>query len=768
MKAVAVAIVVLSTLAAFAQAELVCERWAGQDVSCAHRGTLSVDRTDEQVRLIVDLSALPKETNVYGASLCCFTQDGIQPVEPARIVPGGGGNPLALERPWLRSFDATEAVRKARGEKLVLVIKRFEALQAEKSYLDLRYEGNPSGECPDQVTGVRAVHHDGQTFVIWSELPPFRPPKGSVFWVSKFSSRLEDNETAEGPGEGFLGYDRLPAISLATLRQLQGLASESVGRGVRVYRVREVPLITYRVYRHARPITSDNLKDAELLSEVEPFCGFDEKMRRISYRGEYLNQQEIPESIIPTHCYRDGTPLVPGEAFFAHTPTRPGKACYAATAALAASENTAVGPANATAAALEEHTAPLRPVFQRVQTGLYDRDPLQHWFLFWPARELSNVPRGPNHVIVTMPEDFPEGGPMAIGPLEHGGAFNLVNHSTKHAPSDALKLHVIQPNNLCYSDGLDTLKSFRESKIDYFSERYLLSLIHWCQDKWKPQSANLPGQMLHFGIRHPEIFGFLSFGGYTASYDYQWAPQGRGLRRLLGPRETAVTVDGLPAWDQFNVGWYVNTYPGRDIPFLYLLSGTGKDKGHTSEFGWQDDPRGWAGLRDGRQNFIAFWARSRIESYLTIPTMAWGTSLPAFSNCSLDNNPGNGDPADGDPYGQINGWLLWQTDDVVDEPDRWEMTVYLTADRPADACTVDVTPRHRARFDPKPGDAFRWTNTSVAAADVVQSGTTAADRWGLVTLENVAVAQGKNRIRITRKRGPNPEPLSADGHPAIP
>ena len=39
---------------------------------------------------------------------------------------------------------------------------------------------------------------------------------------------------------------------------------------------------------------------------------------------------------------------------------------------------------------------------------------------------------------------------------------------------------------------------------------------------------------------------------------------------------------------------YVNTCPGRDIPFPVCISGTGRDGGHTSEFGWQDDPRGTA------------------------------------------------------------------------------------------------------------------------------------------------------------------------------
>ena len=749
MKKIVLASAVLLTFRCDARADLISERWAGGDTA-GHPNSMTVEVSGSQVQMAFDLTALPAGAQIYDASLYCFTQGNVQPVEPVVIVPHDGGESLRLEGPWYRSFDATEAVREARGGRLVLLVESFEGLEAEKTHLDIRYEGRQSGRPAEQVTGVRAIHHNGQTFVIWKELAAFRPATDSVFRVEKFSARFEQNQTANEPGTGFMEYDRLPAITLETLRQMQGLASKSIGRGVRIYRVRNVPEIRYRIYRHKQKITTENLKDAKLIGETGSFCGFDEKMRRISYRGEFLQQQEIAESIIPTLCYQDGTPLSPGEGLYVHTPEHPGRAYYAVTAVLKGTENTIVGPSNGIASAIEEETAPLRPVFQRVQTGLYDGDPLQYWFLFWPARELSNIPRGPDHVIVTVPKGYAEGDPMEIGPLGHGGTFNLVDHSTKHAPKDALKLHMIAPNNLCYSNGLDTLKSFRQSKVDYFSERYLLSLIRWCQLRWRPQARDLKGNMLHFGIRHPEIFAYLSFGTYTTSYDYQWAPQSRALQRWLGPRQMAMTVDGLPAWEQFNISWYVNRYPGRDVPYLYLVSGTGKDKGHTSEFGWQDDPRGWSGLREARQNFTAFWARSRTEVYTHVPKMTWGKSVPAFSNCSLDNNPGNGDPADGDPFGQINGWLLWQVDDIVDEPGRWEMTVYVTPDCPVASCTVGLTPRRAKRFRPEPGEIFEWTNTGVADGKEIRSGTVTADRWGLVTLKQITVTKEKNRIEITR------------------
>ena len=87
-------------------------------------------------------------------------------------------------------------------------------------------------------------------------------------------------------------------------------------------------------------------------------------------------------------------------------------------------------------------------------------------------------------------------------------------------------------------------------------------------------------------------------------------------------------------------------------------------------------------------------------------------------------------------------------DDVVDEPSRWEMTVALTDQAPKGECTSHVTPRRLQRFKHPPGRKLAWTNTSLAGGKVVQTGKATADRWGLVTLADVRITKGKNRLRL--------------------
>ena len=780
MKRLVLIAALCAAAAAPAGGQVVSARWGAAGTACTYPGTLAV-AAGKQARLVFDLSALPKDARVFHASLYCSTYQGGQPTEPARILVDG--RPLKLEAPWYRSLDATDAVKKWAADPASnqgFEVAQFEELLSKRCSLEIRYQGELK-QLPEQVTGLRVVHHHGQTFLAWTEHEAFRPPKGSVFYVEKFSRR--GHKVAKEPGAGWRGQARVPAITLKTLRHLQGMElrdKPSGFQGIRpAKRIRITAQIRYRVYRHSKRITAANIHQAEPLGETSPLSAYDQKMAVVTFKGEYIDQKEVGGSIIPVCCIADGVPVRAGEAVYCHTPAKSGKAYYAVTTMLAGTENLRdIGNANSLPAPLAETLEPPRPVLQRLQEIRPGQSVLERWHLFWPAPPYANLPRSPLHVLVGHPEKAKPPLPMIIDGF-HGG-FNIVG--ALRVPSRSALTLLIEhqhgyggDGDLLYNEGRGTLRSFRECKVDYFAERYFLRVIDWAFKTWQVDRARVSGGQhdsgpLHFGVRHPEIFRRIYLGNYTATYDMAWAPGSHGMATVLGPRGIAKTVDGHDAWNALNLGWYLKQNPGKSVPLVMVSSGTGKDSGHTSEFGWQDDPRGMAALRDARQPFIAAWSTGgddpggyqqvrsvQPEVGKMFGVIRWDRSLPAFSNCSLDNNPGNGDPADGQSCGQMNGYLIWDnTEYHVDEKEVWQMPVWVVNTCPEDTCTVDVTPRHCRRFRPRPGQRFKWFNFDMAydGRDLrpLQSGTVTADKWGLVTLPNVKVSKTRNKLRIERVR----------------
>ena len=781
MKKAALMLALLTT-AASSSAQLTSESWGGRtgrssragptpQIRFTHADTLKVVSTGKVPRLVFDLTAVPKGARVRHASL---QLSGGQPREPVRIfltdrIGADGeavtaGKPLKLGGPRLRSFDATEAVRRwVKSPKTnhgFAVVSFGGALSGSR--LEIRYEtpgGKKAGDVPPQVEGLRAVHRDGQTFLVWKELPVYRPPAKAILWITRMSGR--GTATADKPGKCAAGYPRAAAIRLKALRDLQGLAvrDKAIGQWARAMppfkRLREVPTVRYRVYRHSRRITPASLKDAEFIGQVDALCAYQGGFVHVDSHGEYYAPRERGDSILPTWSVGVGEPVRPGEAYYVHTPKAGGKSYYAVTAVRNGTENARqITDANSLPAPVAETPADPKPVLQFVtvnRTRYGNSTATEFWHAYWLSPPLSNLPDNrPRRVVMAIPKDWPQPGAMKLN--THAGmgpGWKVDNIKTAY-------LHVEQDvaygGDLCYHAGRGTLLSFREGRVDYFSDRYVTSAVRWALGKWKVDRSRITSSIgSHYGVRHPELFPILWFGPYAVDYDQKWNPCYGSLSWRLGPAELSLTVDGHRAWDVFNIAWYLAQNPGKDIPFWVHDVG-GKEGGHAVEYGWQDDAKGLAALRDCRQPHVAHWGGGVISREIVnaLRNMRWTKSVPAFSNCSLDARPGNGDPADGDPWGQINGFLFWEFKTIEEEKGRWAMTVYLTKDCPEDTCTVDITPRHLKSFKPKPGEKFRWTNTSLEDDKATAPRAVAADKWGLVTLRKVKVTKGKNRITVTR------------------
>ncbi len=739
-------------------AGLVSERWGASGARCTHPGSVKIEQKDGgATRLLVDLSALPKETRVIRAILSNSTIR--QPRTTIRIFdvekldaegkPVLGGKQLELSAPWYRFCDITAIVRRWIAEpatNLGLALVDPGNFDLDKAYIEICYEGTPKN-VPPQVTQLMAVHHDGQTFLSWRELDQYQPAANEIMWMTYDTYK---GRKVEGPGEGYLGPN-VAGIKQGALRRLQQYQIIDPPKRTQEYpklvRSADWPDVRYRVYRSRKAITGKTLENAELIGEADVLCAYDETMIRHSSWGEYYDKREATNNFLATYCLEDGRSLPPGSAFYVHTPAEKGSWYYAVTVVKDGTENLAdVSAANSLAEPVKEKKLPTKPVLQyAIKSSVYrhqDEPMITYRYFFWLAPPLSNIPmQRPKWTLVDVPKKF-----KAPGPLLIGGPTDI---------ADVIGLSVEDDlpwgGFVGYNAGLDTLRAYADSPVDYFSDRYMFHLINWVRSQYKIDPYRM--QMRHttqFCIRHPEFFKIMRSGPYEIDFDRKWNPGMSELVERLGPPELARTVDGKPAWDIFDISWYLKQEPAKDIPFFVATHG-GKEGGHAVEFGWQDDPKGWAALRDARQPYVGSWG-GRVSRQVRdlLDKIKWDRSIPAFSNCSIDSNPGNADPAEGDPWGQINGYLLWEYETIVDKKGRWEMTVLLSGDAFAESCTVDITPRHRNKFYPKPGSKFNWTNTSLADGKVIQSGEVVADKWGLVTLTDVVVTKGKNRLVISK------------------
>ena len=138
-------------------------------------------------------------------------------------------------------------------------------------------------------------------------------------------------------------------------------------------------------------------------------------------------------------------------------------------------------------------------------------------------------------------------------------------------------------------------------------------------------------------------------------------------------------------------------------------------------------------------------------------------SFPAFFNHRLDaknNDPGIGiqgiDMGDGDNWGTWGGYHNWDLQTITDEPERWEVTAWLTYNAPFqnDICpydflAADLAIRRPQQFKPGPGVHLDWKVVDDETNAVLQEGTLTTGSDSLVMIPNVNVyVSGIRKVRI--------------------
>ena len=304
-----------------------------------------------------------------------------------------------------------------------------------------------------------------------------------------------------------------------------------------------------------------------------------------------------------------------------------------------------------------------------------------------------------------------------------------------------------------------------------YTERRLLFEIDWVKRHLKtdPNRIFCSGSSMggcgamSFAFRHPEIFAAVYAHVPIVAYNdgderkgekLGWHGNSHRLASFCGPL-SLICSEGMPLSKRMDSTDFALSHPG-DLPFLIIAHGR-----QDASIPWHNNPPFYRAMERLRHGCLIAWndgdhpgVSERLpadfnewkSSHLT--RFALNKSYPAFSRCSRNEDPGNGDNDDGDIVGYVNRGLNWK--DPTETADRYEMLItYDLADVDL-PLSVDVTPRRCQLFRLRPGQACSAANLD-SDGRTIQSLRLEADAQGLATFRQFKLThRAGNRLVLTK------------------
>ena len=715
------------SLAAPAADGFVTATFGGKD--CQHSGTLTA--TDKLIRF--DLSALPAGTKVLRAVLRVSGQ-GHQRGAAVKLVPDlAAAKPLALLGPEFNSFDATAAVRAWASKPSTNKGIRIEArggVDFSSAVLLVSYLGKVDGPL-SAVKGLKARHISGQTFLTWQEIDE---PVG------------EDKPTFEK-------FEK--AVLDARARRN----------------------LTYRVYRSGKPITLKTIGQSQLACEIPGYIsGWNVRVAAVTRvpRGTKRKRSPLWPGSVPPQApvvrYRVGPEAKPAElsrerALAVISPRRAGESYYAVTACIDGREAlAALGAGNSLPAPVKE-TPCTFPVGIHQRTNVA-RSSTNEIFNTWMSEPFNNTPSQAELAILRWNKvsygdrDHPV--PLWLFTNSYSGGTTAdlgeMCYGARRHIKGALRLTVTSPGVWQgWHECIGTLKGYDQGVVHPYPQLRVLAAARWGLSRpdlfADPERVYFRSQFGVWALRHPDVFAVVMSNGYAnmsvgklvQRYGHLWGPYPAACRN----------AQGVDYWEFMNYAKWVRENPTLELPYWVCAEEYGMYPSHTvGDFGFMPWPEMIHAMASTKRAFTATWNTNgpglTRGLYGLLPRIKLHQSLPAFTHCNRDANPGDGDWNDADKTGAMNVYQMWEPETVVDEPGRWEITLHARDDCPAGELVTDVTPRRCQKFKAKAGEKFNWTLTPLKGGEARQQGTATADKWGLVTVEKLKLTGEKVRLSLRR------------------
>ena len=688
-----------------------------------HPNTLTTGST-----VTVNLSSLPAGTQIFRAILVPHS-GGFQGGS------GGATSPLKVQSAdaagiWLqtvaprhKTLDCTAAAQRAllAGDKtLRLNLVSYPAGLGSEVRLDVWCDA-PAGSAIQQVANLQAVHRGGDTMLTFAEVnPPVTAPSPTLNTLNTARSNMD------APNE-----------------------------------------VRYRIYRSSQPIDTLTIRTAELVDEISPMSG---------WNWTYQTSGDMSNEVIPTLPVDDTVLSAVGAGIYVRRAPAAGSAYYAVSRAVNGQEDLSVwSSANSLSSAVTEDIGTGMVLLHRQsgpETYNFENNTYRYYYVKWECPPNWNTPSYAHNYMVGVPGVAVNPRPVDValhcwGGSVHGdyGWWYEANHgallvATNEDPYDWwTAFHenrgTIRPWTNVEGNAGGVCRNFSQKRIWSFVNDFVAS--HWTIDSnhilLTGVSMGGSGASM-WGVRAGDKFA------YVDSWVGVHIPRGTPLFKdnfaiQYGPDTWACLYDntGLNVWDYWDDNQWLRGHVAAETPFMACSNG--KNDG---AIGWNQAWLFAKALQETRRPHLFKWGQNGHGERAALPgtlsdryidiDIDLNKTLPAFTYCSLDNNPGDGTDSNGDASGMLNGYMLWQPQDSTDTAGKWEITSLLISAAPAATCTVDITPRRCQAFRPTAGTICAWTNTDVTTGSTLASGTVTVDANSLVTVPQATVTKSKTRLTI--------------------
>ncbi len=502
--------------------------------------------------------------------------------------------------------------------------------------------------------------------------------------------------------------------------------------------------LRYSVYRSAQPITEQNLANAQLVAS-----GIMYNSAKL-FSASFAPKDRV-NPVTPTVAISEGSPPLPMWSGLAVYTARRSESAYYAVLATDASlhrVDKVLAGENASTAAIAETVAAIQPIRIQKANGHPDGIAAAAGLPLTLKLHASDATGGEGNPNPWHGDYYVYYGTEEMGRQEGmPGAFSIENEVYLGSKG----IEIFPRDAVAKPDGSGALETYwfgyygtpdwaadRTPRAYPFTENRMLWMVKWASDHYHsdPNRIYATGASMGgwgsttFALRHPEIF--------AAIYAMMPRPRQRGLPTLVprDPNAPATLPDGQDYFRRMDMVNFVASAKD-DLPFYAWSIGR-----HDNFAPWKDQVDFARAMEKAHRGFVFAWNNgghsdgpqpmATLLKYYPPEKFAKNLSYPAFSNSSLDNNLGSGQPDDGDKEGGINLGFRWST--PKDTNNEWR--VDLSNDLAKAEMTVDVTPRRLQALKLRPGETVGW-NTSSGGV-----GNAEVDATGAVTIPAVKIPSG--------------------------